>query len=130
MIEDEALVESTRLRTVGVSHNRLRQLPHSIPATLREFLADDNAILGVFPSNFARGAELSRLSLQRNKIGALAANTFLPAGNLTKLNLAWNNITVLERLSFAGLNYVNQLRCVVCVLCLYVLCVCVYVCVC
>ena len=98
------------LKIVRVSHNRLRQLPHSIPASVREFLADENLIQRVFSSNFAPGAALRTLSLEHNQVEAMAANTFQALGNLTSLKLAWNNITALEGLAFGGLNKLSLLR--------------------
>ena len=104
----------TRLTTVDLGENTLREVPAISPSVIRINLNNDAilSISGIFlgtqlgPDTF--WSELAALSLRGNKLRNIGEDIARCLTNLTLLDVGQNDLTNLPRV----LGYLPQLRCV------------------
>ncbi|XP_074653855.1 uncharacterized protein LOC141907995 [Tubulanus polymorphus] len=106
-IDDAALVNSTNLRELWLNHNKLQRMP-SLPSSLRSLYADFNEIYEIQRKTFASCPRLEFLSMQKNKIRDIEAESFKNL-SLRSVDLSANRILELKTFTFCDLKNLEKL---------------------
>lgn len=93
----DSLINATHLESINFEGNRLKQVPHHLPLSLKTLNLDGNLITSIKKAAFHALKGLEHLSLARNKIFKVAPGAFRTLPVLHQVDLCHNTLHQVPR---------------------------------